>query len=67
MRSSPIEVPARRYVARVGLGIEVAQLLALNFVFAEVEIGAAVYAFELLEPHGELELDVTGCVGIAPV
>ena len=53
------------HVALVGLGVEVLELAAAELlVAAQVEVGAAVDAFELLEADGELELDVAGGVGV---
>ena len=54
-----------RRVALVGVGVEVLELLARVFgMGGEVEVGAAVDAFQLLEAEGEVEFDVSGCVGI---
>ena len=54
-----------RHIALVGLRIEVLQLAtAVLLVAAKVEVRAAVDAFQLLEAHGELELDVAGRVGV---
>ena len=52
-------------VAFVELGIEILYLLAGElFVLREVEVGAGVYALNLLESERHLELDVGGGVGI---
>ena len=56
------------HIGRVGgilLRIKVFNLLAGELlVVAQVEVGAAVDAFQLLEAEGEVELDVRGGVGV---
>ena len=52
-------------VALVELGVEILEFLAAELaVTAEVEVGAAVDTFQLLESEGKLELDVGGSVGV---